>query len=251
MRLRFVRIFCMMGVLTAIAMGSGMRPVFAAGATASVPEEDVQVLASGPIHEAFAETVAFDPEPGIVAPKAPPVVIKEIPPEQKPEGDIQWIPGYWAWDDERDDFIWVSGFWRVPPPGRQWIPGYWASVGQEFQWISGYWANAKVNVAEYLPEPPESVEVGPSTNAPSPDYCWIPGCWMWSLGRYAWRPGYWVNMRPDWTWVPAHYVWTPRGYIFVGGYWDYAVVHRVFCLHRFFSLKGVHGGGFLFFHEGL
>ena len=246
-KLRFVRIHCMLVVLTAIAMGAGMRPVLAAGETASVPEEDVQVLTSGPIHEAFAETVAFDPEPGIVAPKAPPVAIEEIPPEQKPEGDIQWIPGYWAWDDERDDFIWVSGFWRVPPPDRQWIPGYWTSVGQGFQWISGYWANAKVNVAEYLPEPPESVEVGPSTNAPSPDHCWIPGCWIWSHGRYAWRPGYWANMSPDWTWVPAHYVWTPRGYIFVGGYWDYAVVHRgVLFAPVFFPQRVYMGAAFSF-----
>ncbi|MBK5102522.1 MAG: YXWGXW repeat-containing protein, partial [Desulfobacteraceae bacterium] len=24
---------------------------------------------------------------------------------------------------------------------------------------------------------------------PCPD-SWIPGCWVWHLGRYAWRPGY-------------------------------------------------------------
>lgn len=33
-----------------------------------------------------------------------------LPPDQKPEGDdVAWIPGYWAWDDERNDFLWVSG----------------------------------------------------------------------------------------------------------------------------------------------
>ena len=51
----------------------------------------------------------------------------EVPPEEKPEGDnIQWTPGYWAWDEERTDFLWVSGFWRVPPPDCTWMPGYWA-----------------------------------------------------------------------------------------------------------------------------
>ncbi|MCF8145401.1 MAG: hypothetical protein K9N21_15905, partial [Deltaproteobacteria bacterium] len=95
-----------------------------------------------------------------------------------------------------------------------------------FQWISGYWAAENQNDTAYLPEPPESVEVGPNVTAPSPDYTWIPGCWIWSHGRYAWRPGYWAVMRPDWVWVPAHYVWSPRGYIFVGGYWDVAVAHR-------------------------
>src|ERR1043165_9131255 len=71
-------------------------------------EQGVQVLTRGPVHEAFAETVIFDPEPGIVVPKAPPAIIEELPPDQKPDGvNITWIPGYWAWDDERGDFLWV------------------------------------------------------------------------------------------------------------------------------------------------
>jgi WXXGXW repeat (2 copies) len=225
-KLRFIQYFCMVAALTAFGPGFGPRSIVAAEETTPVPEEDVQVLASGPIHEAFAEAVALDPEPGIVAPKAPPTLIEEIPPEQKPEGDVQWIPGYWAWDDERNDYIWVSGIWRVPPPDRQWVPGYWTPVDEGYQWISGYWASAKSEVTEYLPEPPESVEVGPSSNAPSSSYTWIPGCWVWLSDRYAWRPGYWAVVKPDWIWVPDHYVWSPRGYIFIGGYWDYIVIHR-------------------------
>jgi len=225
-RLRFILCFYMLVALTVFGLGFGQPPIIAAEKTAPVPEEDVQVLASGPIHEAFAEAVALDPEPGIVVPKASPALIEEIPPEQKPEGDTQWIPGYWAWDDEKNEYIWVSGIWRVPPPGRQWVTGYWTPAGQGYQWISGYWASTKANETEYLPEPPESVEVGPSSHAPSPDYTWIPGCWVWQYGRYAWRPGYWAVMYPDWIWVPAHYNWTPRGYIFVDGYWDFTVIHR-------------------------
>ena len=34
-------------------------------------EEGVQVLTRGPVHEAFAELVTFDPDPGIVVPEAP------------------------------------------------------------------------------------------------------------------------------------------------------------------------------------
>jgi hypothetical protein len=98
-------------------------------------DEEVQVLTRGPVHEAFAETVTFDPEPGIVVPKAPPAAIEELPPEQKPEGaNVTWIPGYWGWDDERSDFLWVSGVWRALPPGRQWVPGYWGNSGRAFQW---------------------------------------------------------------------------------------------------------------------
>jgi hypothetical protein len=206
MKLRFIQYFCLVMVLTAFGLGFGPRPIIAAEGTAPVPKEDVEVLTSGPIHEAFAEAVALDPEPGMVAPKAPPALIDEIPPEEKPEGDVQWVPGYWGWDDERNEYIWVSGIWRIPPPGRQWVPGYWTPVDQGYQWISGYWASVKETETEYLPEPPESVEVGPSSNAPSPDYTWIPGCWLWRDGRYAWRPGYWAVMQTDWIWVPDHYI---------------------------------------------
>jgi len=210
-------------------------------------EKGVDVLAHGPIHEAFAETVAYDPEPGIIVPKAPPEPINEIPPKEKPEGDPEWIPGYWAWDDDQNDFIWVSGIWREVPPDRQWIPGYWTKSGNGYQWISGYWAVETQTVTEYLPEPPESVEVGPNVPAPSANYSWIPGCWIWSYGRYAWQPGYWAVMRPDWVWVPAHYVWTPGGYIFVGGYWDYAVGYRgVLFAPVAFSAGVSFGPGFYF-----
>src|SRR5437764_1416829 len=75
--------------------------------------EGVEVLARGPVHEAYAEPVNRDPKPGPVIAKQPPEPIEEVPPEEKPEGDsVQWIPGYWAWDDDQNDFLWVSGFWR-------------------------------------------------------------------------------------------------------------------------------------------
>jgi len=249
-RLRFILSFCLVVVLMTFGMGLGPRSIFAAEQAPPVPEEDIQVLDAGPIHEAFAEAVALDPEPGMTAPKEPPALIEEIPPKQKPEGNVQWIPGYWAWDDERNEYIWVSGIWRVPPPGRQWVPGYWASVKNEYQWISGYWAGVKEEVTEYLPEPPESVEIGPSSNAPSSNYTWIPGCWVWQHGRYAWRPGYWAVMHPDWIWVPAYYVWTPRGYIFAGGYWDYTVIHRGVLFAPVFFTPRVHIGFAFSFSPG-
>ncbi len=202
------------------------RTVGAVPAQADV-EEGVEVLTRGPVHEAFAETISFDPEPGIIVGSEPPEAIEEIAPEQRPEGDnVAWIPGYWAWDDEREDFLWVSGIWRDLPPGRQWIPGYWTEVDGGFQWISGYWADASLTEIEYLPEPPASEEVGPNIAAPSHDHIWLPGCWVWQETRYAWRPGYWVVMQPDWDWVPAHYVCSPRGYVFVSGYYDHAVSRR-------------------------
>src|ERR1035437_2925954 len=141
---------------------------------AQQPDNDVsgaQVLTRGPVHEAFAGMVTFNPEPGIMVTKAPPDVIEEMPPEERPEGDnVAWIPGYWAWDDERSDFLWISGTWRALLPGREWIAGYWNQTPQVYQWNSGYWADATANETTYLPEPPVTVDNGPNIVAPSADY---------------------------------------------------------------------------------
>src|SRR5438067_1152452 len=74
----------------------------------------VEVMARGPVHEAFATLVA-EPTPTKPVPKKPPEALKEMPPDQKPEGDAIWIGGYWASDDDRNDFLWVSGIWRIVP----------------------------------------------------------------------------------------------------------------------------------------
>ena len=116
----------MVAALAVLAANLTLRQVIAAEPSPAAAADGMQVLTRGPVHEAFAETVTFDPKPGIVATKAPPAAIEELPPDQKPEGaNVAWIPGYWAWDDERNNFLWVSGIWRDLPPGRQWVPGYW------------------------------------------------------------------------------------------------------------------------------
>src|SRR5436305_1398773 len=78
----------------------------------------IDVQARGPVHEAYAQPSTFGrPTPGPVAPKAPPEPVPEVPPDERPEGaNVVWVPGYWGWDEERRDFLWVSGFWRVAPP---------------------------------------------------------------------------------------------------------------------------------------
>ncbi len=195
-------------------------------ATADIPE-GAQVLTRGPVHEAFAEPVVFDPRPGPMVPKEPPPPVEESPPDQRPEGtNVQWIPGYWAWDDTRNDFLWVSGLWRDIPPGRQWVPGYWGEGDGGYRWIPGAWTSTVQQDVQYYPIPPASLEVGPSSPPPSANSVWSPGYWDWQGDRFVWRPGFWVSFQPDWIWVPAHYVWTPNGCLFVDGYWDLPVVRR-------------------------
>src|SRR3954453_16290831 len=136
-----------------------------------------EVLARGPIHEAFASPVDYNPGPGLVVPKPPPSTqIEEQPPAEKPQGaDVEWIPGYWAWDDDRNDYLWIGGIWRDIPPGRQWVPGYWNQVQGGFQWTSGFLSPTAANrQLNYLPAPPQSLEVGPSSPQPGPDFFWSP-----------------------------------------------------------------------------
>jgi len=205
--------------------------VILAGATSArsqdTTEAGVQVLTRGPIHEAFAMSSMTGAVAGVVIPKAPYEPIAELPPDQRPEGEnVAWIPGYWSWDIDRGDYIWVSGVWRDIPPGRQWVPGYWAPVENGVQWISGFWGEVTQTEVTYLTAPPATLEVGPNSPAPGPDHNWTPGCWVWQQTGYNWQPGYWVAQRPDWVWTPSHYTWTPRGYVYVPAYWDYDITHR-------------------------
>jgi hypothetical protein len=193
-----------------------------------IPDEAVEALTRGPIHEGFATPLTNDVPESIVVRKAPPDPIEEVPPAVKPEGDnVAWIPGYWAWNDEDERFIWISGFWRDVPPGRVWVSGYWTDADGGSQWVPGFWSSASQQEVEYLPEPPKSIEEGPSVEAPSADHFWVPGIWQWQQQHYVWRAGYWARRTsPDWIWVPAHYVWCPSGYVFIDGYYDYPEVRR-------------------------
>ena len=201
---------------------------FASLARADLPplEEGMEVLARGPVHEAYAEPVSATPRATPIILREPPPLLEEMPADQKPEGDVEWIPGYWAWDDDRNDFLWVSGIWRLPPPGREWVAGHWAQVDAGWQWVPGFWADSNQEELAYYPPPPEPVDAGPSEPAPTPDSVFVPGNWVYQETRYVWRPGFWSGYRPGWVWIPAHYVWTPAGYLYEEGYWDYPLRER-------------------------
>jgi hypothetical protein len=198
-----------------------------------------EALLRGPVHEAFAELHQAEPTPGVIIVQRPPDLIEESPPEMRPEGrNIEWVPGYWAFDEEASEFLWISGIWRQIPPGFRWLPGYWLELenGAGFQWISGTWVPVETTELQYLPDaPPASLERGPAGVAPSVEHLWVPGHWTWQERTYAWRPGFWSLGHEHWVWIPARYQWTPRGYVFCRGHWDFPLVRRgwLFSPYRF------------------
>ncbi len=179
----------------------------------------------GPVHEAFAAPIDTDLTDGVrVYPQAPPEPVDEQPPEtQTEDNQMKWIPGYWAWDDDSDDYVWVSGLWRKIPPGHDWIPGYWSQAGSGYRWTSGYWTDDRIaaETPNYLPLPPKSIDNGPSVPPPGEDYFWVPGHWEYASNDYRWQSGFWSAQHDDWIWQPTCYLYTPQGYLLVDGYWDY------------------------------
>ena len=205
---------------------AGLKPP-APGADQS--QEDLDLLTKGPLHEAFAEVQQDSPTPNPVVTRQPPEAVKELPPKYQPEGEnVEWIPGYWAWDEERENYLWISGIWRDIPPGQRWVPGYWETVEGGFRWVNGFWMDDEVEEIEYLPAPPETLDNGPSTPAPSTSHFYAPGNWVYQENDYVWQPGCWMPRVENWVWVPPSYVWTPRGCVFRAGYWD-----------RLFDCRGV------------
>ncbi len=240
MRKRFPRLALLAVVAMGLALTAGLMPAQQPSAQPAADANGMEVLARGPVHEAYADTHAESTATPVVT-KMPPDGIDELPPDHKPDGtNVQWIPGYWHFDEDRQDFTWISGFWRSVPPGRVWVPGSWRGVADapqnSWQWVPGIWqeapaqqqgqAQAAQHEVQYLPEPPKTIEVGPTTPSPTVTSFYSPGAWVWRGNRYVWQPGYWMEYRTGWVWVPPHYRWSPIGYIYVEGYWDYPLSTR-------------------------
>lgn len=197
-----------------------------ANADASAEAQFEPVL-RGPVHEAFLQQIQLNPSPTAVLKTEPPADIDEIPPAVRPAGDnMIWAPGYWAWDEASDDYLWITGAWRSAPPGMRWVPGVWAQVDGGYQWNSGFWAPADNADLSFYKKPPKSLDNGPSSPAPDNNHTWVPGYWEPTNDEYRWHAGQWAPYQSRYLWVPSHYVCTSAGYVYVPGYWDYPMSIR-------------------------
>ena len=201
-------------------------------------QSPIEVQTRGPLHEAFAQPLEEKPLPGEIVPKEPPPLIQEQPPEVRPDlENAEWIPGYWAWDADRQDFLWISGVYRVAPRGRTFVPGYWSQTDDGWRWIPGFWSDSQRSEVPYAPEPPAPLSIGPTTQSPDENAAFIPGVWVYNTNRFTWRPGYWAAVQVGRVWTPPRYIWTPNGYLFIDGFWDepYDTRGMIFapvCFHR-------------------
>lgn len=80
---------------------------------------------------------------GVVVTKEPPAPQEEQRPP-RPNVDVFWMTGHWAWDAGVGHYYWVPGSWAKERPGRFWRPGYWEPVqdgGQRkgWRWIEERW----------------------------------------------------------------------------------------------------------------
>jgi hypothetical protein len=75
---------------------------------------------------------------GVARIAPPPLPVMEQP--LAPGDGYIWTPGYWAWDDQVQDYYWVDGEWvMAPETGLLWTPGYWAYGNGGYAWNAGYW----------------------------------------------------------------------------------------------------------------
>lgn len=181
---------------------------------------------STPIHEAFVVKSTEDYAPRSI-PNQPPAPINEQIPA-KPFPEAIWISGYWAWVVEKNDFTWVCGVWRRPPPNQVWVSGFWNQNPDGWAWACGFWSPVASDQLVLIPNAPPHAVNDNVAASPSKNYFWIPGYWDYSSSsqQYSWLSGKWNPYNKNWILTPATYIWRPNGYAFVPLYWDWPLEKR-------------------------
>jgi hypothetical protein len=188
--------------------------------------DNIPFINDTPIHEAYATHYQIATPP-LIAPKKPPAEkIQNIP--QKPAEDSVWIGGYWAWVPEGNEFKWICGVWRRPPPNHEWVSGSWIKNDEGWSWLEGFWNLVPEEKLSFIREqPPIKINENPPP-APDENHFWAFGYWKYDNEKksYGWTEGSWQKFDRNWVLAPANYIWRPNGYIFVPPYWDYPIDQR-------------------------
>lgn len=63
---------------------------------------------------------------------------ESMPP--RPNRDAVWIPGYYDYTGQGDQYRWVHGHWENPPQGyRNWVPPTWQPTNGGYVYVRGQW----------------------------------------------------------------------------------------------------------------
>jgi len=76
------------------------------------------------------------------------------------------------------------------------VPGYWAARDDGWRWVPGFWAPEGQDEMPYTPEPPATLEAGPTQPPPGDDSMYIPGTWLYRDGRQLREARYWSAVQP-------------------------------------------------------
>lgn len=200
-----------------------------AGPTAADPSSATAGAAKTPQHESLL--IPSTNRTPAYADKMPPPRITERPGDAAPSARSQWIPGYWDWDTTQNEFVWVTGTWRVPPAGKFWVDGFWRHVGGKgWERVPGFWSERRdaptlvsgLRVTRDWKRlgPPAERPPEPVGTAPAPDFFYIPGEFIPQGEALVWRPGFWYHSQPGWEWNPAHWIRQASGWAFRDGSWS-------------------------------
>ena len=77
-------------------------------------------------------TVVVQQPPPPAPPPQPEVMVAQ------PSPDAIWVPGYWDYNGAQ--YVWIGGFWTVPPPHHHYyIAAHWANRGGSWVYVHAYW----------------------------------------------------------------------------------------------------------------
>jgi hypothetical protein len=58
----------------------------------------------------------------------------------QPSRDSVWVPGYYSYTGQGNQYEWVAGHWETPPSGsRSWVPPAWQNTGNGYVYVRGHW----------------------------------------------------------------------------------------------------------------
>jgi hypothetical protein len=147
---------------------------------------------------------------GRVSMSIPPPPRAEVRPKAPPGDDLAWVPGYWSFDDELADFVWISGTYVVRPKR----PVVVAAAPVASPPVASPPVASPPVASPPVASPPvvvepareldaaiaaapapkvEAVAPPPPAVAAQPNAVWVAGHWVLVGRTWRWTPGAWIN----------------------------------------------------------